>query len=52
MNPLEIISEVIKIQNHPRHKIDFIASGLETILYLYIKTTIEFIKIRLIIDKL
>jgi hypothetical protein len=29
LNPLEIISKVVKIQNHPRHKIDFIASGLD-----------------------
>jgi hypothetical protein len=32
---------VVKIQNHPRQKIDFIASGLDNHLYLYIKT-IEF----------
>ena len=30
MNPLEIVSKVVKIQNHPRHKIDFDASGLDT----------------------
>ncbi len=47
LNPLEIISKVVKILNHSRHKIDFIASGLDILLYLYIKTTIEFIiKIR------
>ena len=27
-DPLEMISKVVKIQNHPRHKIDFIASGI------------------------
>jgi hypothetical protein len=41
MYPLEIISKVVKIQNRPRHKIDFIGSGLGTFLYLSIKT-IEF----------
>jgi len=33
LNPLEML----KIHNHPRHKIDYIASGLDTYLYLYIQ---------------
>jgi hypothetical protein len=52
LDSLEIISKLVKIQNHTRHKhkIDFIAFGLDALLNLYIKTTIEFItKIRLII---
>ena len=32
-------SKEVKIQNHPRHKIDFIASGLDKLLNLYINTT-------------
>ena len=34
-----------KIQNRPRHKIDFIASGIYTLLYLYIKTSIDFVEV-------